>query len=91
MPDVPCLASGVGHDPNPVSPVEGVDGTSRNNNRPAGVAVFFQLSQNSVEAHRDVPSNVLCQDETGSAEVNDAAHLRPEMAVILRAQSLPGE
>jgi len=81
----------VRHDPNPVAPVEGVDGTSRYNNRPAGVAVRFQVSQNSVEAHRDVPRYVLSQDETGSAKVDNPAHLWPEMAVILRAQSLPGE
>jgi hypothetical protein len=80
----------MGENPNPVAPVEGVDGTSRYNDRPAGVAVRFQLSQNSVEAHRDVPANVLSQDETGPGEVNDPAHLRPEMAVIRRAQSLPG-
>ncbi|HXG72793.1 MAG TPA: hypothetical protein VNJ04_19535 [Gemmatimonadaceae bacterium] len=85
------FATGVGHDPDPVAAMERVDGTSRYNDRPAGVAVRSQLSQHHVEAHRDVPSNVFSQDETGSDLVNDAAHVRPEMAVILRAQSLPGD
>jgi len=84
------LATGVGQNPSPVSPVRGTDGCSRNNDRPAGVAEAFQVSQHVVEAHRDDASNVLSQDVGRSALVNDAAHLRPEMAVIFRAHALPG-
>ena len=53
------FAVGVGHKPNPVSPVRGVEGTSRYNNRPAGVAERFQVSQHTVEAQSDVSSNIL--------------------------------
>lgn len=49
-------------DPDPVSPMRGVDGTSWNNNRPAGVAFALQVSENSVEPQRDEASNVLAQE-----------------------------
>ncbi len=81
----------VGHNPNPVSPMRGVDGTSRYNKRPAGVADFFQVSQHTVEAQRDVSSNILEKAPSGSELGNERSKVRPEMAVIRRAQSLPGE
>ena len=56
---VDSLVVGVGHKPNPVSPVRGVEGTSRYNNRPAGVAERFQVSQHTVEPQSDVSSNIL--------------------------------
>jgi hypothetical protein len=37
-----------------------------------------------------VTSNVLKQAPTGPGILNDAANLRPEVAVIVRALSLPG-
>lgn len=49
-------------DPNPVAPMGGVDGASWNNNRPAGVAFAFQVSENSIEPQRDEASNVLAQE-----------------------------
>jgi len=84
------LACGVGHNPNPVAPVRGTDGASRNNRRPPGVAETFQVSQHVVEAHRDVPSNVLKTDVARSEFINKPSNFRPEVAVILLAQSLPG-
>lgn len=48
--------------PDAVAPVRSVDGASWNNNRPAGVAFAFQVSENSVEPQRDEPSNVLAQE-----------------------------
>lgn len=85
-----AVAVGVCHKPDSVSSVRGIDGTSRNNNRPCGVSVAFHLSKHRVEAHRDVASNVLSQNDTGSRRVNNAAHLRPDVTVICRASSLPG-
>lgn len=40
---------GVGHKPESISTVGRVDGTSRDNGRPPGVADSFQVSEHSVE------------------------------------------
>lgn len=47
--DLSALAVGVGHKPQAISPVGRIDGTSRNNGRPDGVADTFQVSTHSVE------------------------------------------
>jgi hypothetical protein len=88
----PLGTSGVGQtssdNPDTVASVRGVDGASWNNNRPAGVAFAFQVSENSVERQRDEASNVLTQEYSGSRLCNKPMQLRPEMAVIrLRALS----
>ena len=70
--------------------MRGVDGTSRNNDRPAGVAEAFQVRKHTVEAHRDVPSNILKQAPSGPLCGNNGSNERPEMAVIVRASPLPG-
>jgi hypothetical protein len=80
------LAVGVGsNDPEPVSSVRSSDGCSRNNKRPRGVAEILQVSEHIIECHCDEPSNVFANDPSGSRECNDAAHLRPEVAVVLFA------
>ena len=84
------LLRGVGHNPNSVSSVRGVDGASWNNNRPAGVTFAFQVRKHIVEAHADVPSNILANDPTGPDVFNNSEHLRPEVTVIFRAASEPG-
>jgi hypothetical protein len=84
---------GVGHsgeDPDPVATVRGVDGDSRNNGRPCGVVERLQVSQQVVETHLDEPRHVLNQEGSGPDGGDQAAHRRPEMPVILLAQSLPG-
>ena len=78
-------------DPNPVSSVSGIDGTSRNNKRPRGVADAFQVRKDIVELHRDDSSNVLTNDPTGVCAVNNSEHFRPERTVIFLAESLPGD
>ena len=87
---ISSLAAGVGNNPDPVPPVRGVDGTSRNNKRAAGVAECFQVRKHIVEAHADVPSNILSNDPSGPEFTDKAAILRPEVAVIFLAPSLPG-
>lgn len=67
------------------------DSCSRNNKRPRGVAETFQVSEHIVEDHRDEPSNILANDPSGSRECNDAAHLRPEVAVVLFAALFAGD
>jgi len=70
--------------------VRGIDGASRNNKRPCGVADSLQVSQHRVEFHVDDSSNVFAKDESGSCFLNKAEHLRPERTVILRASPVPG-
>ena len=88
------LAVGVGHvagdDPHSLPDVRRVDGCSRNNNRPAGVAVGFQVSEHLVEPQGDVTSNVLSKDPSGSDFANNSAHCRPEVARVILAGALAG-
>jgi hypothetical protein len=83
-------AVGVANNPDPIPAVRGIDGTSRNNKRLAGVAEAFQVRKTAVELHVDEPSNVLANDPSGSDRRNDSSHFRPEITVICRASSLPG-
>jgi hypothetical protein len=71
--------------------VRGIDGASRNNNRPAGVAFAFQVRKHLVEAHADVPNNVFSNNPTGPDGSHEPVHFRPEVAVIFLAASLPGK
>jgi len=82
---------GVGNNPEPVSAVGGVDGTSRNNKRPRGVAETFQVSKHVVERQGDETSNIFANDPSGSCECNNSTHLRPEVAVIVLACLLSGD
>jgi hypothetical protein len=45
--------------------VRGIDGTSRNNKRLAGVADSFQVRKHLVDRHADDSSNILANDPTG--------------------------
>jgi hypothetical protein len=84
------LAIGVAHNPKPVAAVGGVNGNSRNSERPNGVSCTFQVSHNRVEFHSDEANNVFSNDPSGPLSFDDFKHCRPEMTVILRAQLLPG-
>jgi hypothetical protein len=84
----------VGNNPHPVSPVGGVEGASWNNKRPSGVAFTFQVNKHLVEAHADVPTNILKDAprglSCGGSQFSYKSHnLRPEVAVIFLAFSLP--
>ncbi len=69
----------------------GIECESRNTDRPAGVAVCFQISKRLVEPHRDEPISVFSHDVGRSALVNDAAHIWPECTVIRNASALSGQ
>lgn len=85
------MAVGVAsNDPDAVASVGSIDGTSRNNERPRGVAQSFQVSEHIVECQRDDASNVFAKNPSGSRECNDFAHRRPEVAVILVRALLSG-
>ena len=77
-------------DPDSLSDVRGVLGTSRNSNRPPGVAVGFQVSEHLVESQRDVTNNIFSKYPSGSDFANNSAHLRPEVARVFRASLLAG-
>lgn len=81
-------------DPDPVPSVRCVDGDSRNNKRLNGVTFTFQVSAHLLENHASVPSNetanVLTNDPARMKFSYDSKHLRPEIAIILRASSSSG-
>ena len=70
--------------------MRGTDGASWNNKRPAGVTLSFQVRKHVVEAHADVPSNVLSNDPSGPEFSHEPTKFWPEMAVIFRASASPG-
>jgi hypothetical protein len=85
-------AVGVGimpDNPDSVSSVFCVHGTSWNNKRPAGVADSLQVRKHSVEFHADDSSNVFSKHPSGSCLRDNAEHFRPERTVICRASALP--
>jgi hypothetical protein len=66
-----------------------IDGTSRNNGRPAGVADAFQVSEHSVEpilANRC--RNLFSHDDIGPTGCNKSMELWPEVALVFRAFAL---
>jgi hypothetical protein len=82
---------GVGHNPYSVSAVSGIEGTSRNNKRPCGVADALQVRKHTVEFQRDDSSNIFTKHPLRFGVINNAEHFRPERTVIARAASFPGE
>lgn len=64
---------------------------SRKSNRPRLVTDGFQIIKHRVECHTDEARNIFTNDPTRSEFVNNSEHFRPEMAVISRASSLPGD
>lgn len=85
------FASGVGHNPDAISSVRGIDGDSRNNKRLCGVAESFQVRKHLVEAHADVASNILANKPAWPDGAYKSSNLRPEVAVISLAFALPGD
>jgi hypothetical protein len=86
----PLLTVIVGNNPDSISSVRGIDGASRNNKRPAGVAFAFQVRKHLVEAHADVTINIFSNDPTGPGGSHEPMHFRPEVTVIFLASALPG-
>jgi hypothetical protein len=78
------------NDPDPVAAVLGIDGTSWNNKRLAGVARTRQVRKHCVEPQSDVASNIFTNDPSGPVCFDAIKHFRPEPAVIVFAAALPG-
>ena len=81
----------MGHNPDPLPLVRGIDGTSRYTDRPDGVAETFQVSTHLVECQVDEPRHILAKEPSGPESVKAADHFRPEVTVIALACSLPGK
>lgn len=90
LPAASSFFVGVGNHPYSMSLVNGSDSTSRNIKRLAGVADAFQIRKHLVEFHADDSRHILAKEKLRPESVNNSEHLRPEVAVILRASALPG-
>lgn len=69
-----------------------IDGTSRNNNRPAGVADAFQVSRHSVEpilANRS--RNLFSHNDRGPTGANETKEDGPEVPFVRLAFLLTGD
>lgn len=85
-------ATGVGHKPKPVASVGRVDGTSRDNDRPAGVADPFQVSSDSVEpvlANRR--RNLLSHEDSGPSGTDESKQVGPQVPIISLGFALAGD
>jgi hypothetical protein len=71
--------------------VRGIDGTSRNSQRPALIACGLQVRKHLVERISDEARHILSNDPSGLGVEHSKAHFRPEVAVICRALALSGE
>jgi hypothetical protein len=83
---------GVGHKPQAVASMRGVDGTSRDNGRPAGVSDAFQVSEHSVEpvlANRR--RNLLSHEDSGPSGTGEAKKVGPQVPIVSLGFALAGD
>jgi len=67
------------------------DGTSWNNERPAGVACNFQVREYGVEAEFNMATNILGNDPSRPELSNESIHLWPEMSRVRCAALVAGD
>lgn len=84
-------AVGVRQNPDPLPDVWRIDGTSRNTDRPDGVAETFQVSTHLVECQIDETRHILAKEPSGPESAKAADHFRPEVTVIALASLLPSK
>ena len=82
----------MGHNPDAVASVRGIDTASRNNKWDGAVSDAFQVRKAALEAHLLVnkASDIFANDPSRPYVFNKGSHDRPEIAVIFRASLLPG-
>lgn len=88
----PSLASGVCHKPKAVATVGRVDGTSRDNDRPAGVVDACQVRSNSVEpvlANRR--RNLLSHEDSGPSGTDEAKQVGPQVPIVSLGFAFAGD
>jgi hypothetical protein len=83
----------VGHNPDSVASVRGIDGASWNNKWDGAVAEAFQVRKAALEAQCFVnkASHVFANDPPRPYVFNKGSHDRPEVTVIFCASLLPGD
>jgi hypothetical protein len=68
-----------------------IDGTSRDNGRPCGVADAFQVSRHSVEPRlANRCRNLLSHDDRGAAGADEVEEDGPEVALVRLASAFSG-
>jgi hypothetical protein len=75
---------GVGHKPESIPAMGRVDGTSWDNDRPAGVVLCFQVSRHSVEpvlANRRC--NLFSHDDSGPSGTDEAKEVGPQVPIVI--------
>ena len=83
---------GVGHKPQAISSMGRVDGTSRDNCRPAGVVDAFQIRTHSVEPIlSNRCRNLFSHDDWGTHGADEAEEDRPEVAFVRLRGAFPGD
>jgi hypothetical protein len=91
-PFLPSPAHGVGHKPQPVPSMGRVDGTSRDNGRPPGVADAFQVSKHSVEpvlANRR--RNLLSHEDSGPSGTDESKQVGPQVPIVTLGFAFAGD
>jgi hypothetical protein len=82
------LRLGVGHPVQPFSEVRRTDTTSCGNNRPAGVARFFQVIRYKVEPSESVFSrNLLPKDALRAALADEPVEGGPQVPLVIKPRS----
>jgi len=81
----------VGNNPYAVPPMRRPDGTSWNNERPAGVTRCFQRRKYGVEAEFNVAINILANDPSRPDFSYESMHFRPEVTRIGFSSFLPSD
>lgn len=79
-------AISLGDDPETISTVRPIDGTSRDNGRPAGVVDAFQVKEHSVEpilANRC--RNLLSHPDSGPSGTEQAKLVGPQVPLVVGA------
>ncbi|DAZ90927.1 TPA_asm: hypothetical protein Cy-LDV1_g53 [Cyanophage Cy-LDV1] len=85
-------AISLGDDPKTISTVRPIDGTSRDNGRPAGVTDAFQVRKHSVEpilANRC--RNLLSHPDSGPAGTDEAKLVGPQVPLVVGAGAFAGD
>lgn len=85
------IAVGVGNNPETIPAVPGIDGTSRNNKRLRGVTALLQVSKHVVEPQADESRHIFTNNPSGPECRDSIPHCRPEVTVVFRAKSVPGD
>jgi hypothetical protein len=84
----PALASGVGHEVEPVSDVRSADARSRERDRPEGVAQVFQVILNKVEPRPAVLArNLLSKEDCRVALADEVVPGRPEVPLVSKSSA----